>query len=51
MAHNYHQRKLRGNQWKTKCKEKKEKEEDAAISIGLVEWRETEIKIMNNHDA
>ena len=37
-------RKLRGKQWKTKCS-KKTKKEEVTISVGLLEWKETDMKL------
>jgi len=38
-------RKLKGKQWKTKCSKKTEKEEEVTISVGLLEWKETDMKL------
>ena len=39
-------RKIKGKQWKTKCTKKKEKdEEEVTIAVGLLEWKETEMKL------
>ena len=37
-------RKLKGKQWKTKCS-KKTKKEEVTISVGLLEWKETDMKL------
>ena len=44
---------LKEKQWKTKFTKEKKKEEDVTISIGLMEWREAEmkLKLMYDHDA
>ena len=38
-------RKIKGKQWKTKCTKKPEKEEEVTISVGLLEWKETDMKL------
>ena len=38
-------RKLKGKQWKTKCSKKTEKEEEVTISVGLLEWKENDMKL------
>ena len=37
-------RKLKGKYWKTKCS-KKTKKEEVTISVGLLEWKETDMKL------
>ena len=38
-------RKLKGKQWKSKCSKKTEKDEEVTISVGLLEWKETDMKL------
>ena len=38
-------RKLKGKQWKSKCSKKTEKYEEVTISVGLLEWKETDMKL------